>query len=119
MIHRSRSFGFRIALSTMLAASALSFGAAWAAEPDVETRSISVDLADIDIFSPAGRAEARDRITMAASRACNAMDVGDLVASQELGRCRETAILAAGNDLDLKIAMRRPTHDASAVVASR
>ncbi|MGI4747828.1 MAG: UrcA family protein [Janthinobacterium lividum] len=114
-----RFFNLRIALSTMLVVTALSCTTAWAAEADVETQSISVDLTDIDVFSPDGRAVARERIAVAANRACNAPDVRELVASEQFRTCREEAMSAARNDLDLRIAALRPSNDASAIVASR
>jgi len=113
------SFGLRIALLGMLAVPALSCAAARAAEPDVETQSVSVDLTDIDVFSPAGRAVAQQRIAIAATRACGGQDLRYLVASQQFEACREDAMLSARNDLDLRIAALRPADDASAVVASR
>lgn len=119
MTRHLRSFSVRVTLSTMLAVSALSCATAWAAEPDVETKSVSVNLSDIDVFSPAGRAEARDRIAMAATRACTATAATDLVTLQEVETCREQAISTARSDLDQKMASARPANDASVMLAGR
>lgn len=119
MTYHSHSLNLRAALSTILAVCVLSFGAAQAAEPDVETQSVSVDLGDIDVFSPVGLAVAQDRIAMAANRACGGPDFMDLSTSGRFDRCHRQAMSTALNDLNLRIAAMQSTNGAVSTIASR
>ncbi|NPD65945.1 UrcA family protein [Lichenicola cladoniae] len=119
MTVHSRSFNLRAALSTMLAVSVLSCAAARGADPDVDTHSVSVDLSGIDVFSPTGRAAAKDRIAIAASSACGGPDFKDLSTSIQFDRCREEAMSTAQNDLDLKIAAMNRADSSASTIASR
>lgn len=119
MTRHSRSINLRAVLSTMIAVSVLSCVAARAAELDVETHSVSVDLGDIDVFSPSGRAVAQDRIAIAATRACGGPAFTNLLTSGGYEQCRNEAMSTARNDLDLRIAAVHRADDAASTIASR
>lgn len=114
-----RSFTHCATLSAMLAISALSCAPARAADPDVDTRSVSVGLGDIDLFSPVGRAVAQKRIAIAATRACSRLRFSDPAVAGWFETCRNEAMSAAGSDLDRKLAALRPAGDLATTLASR
>lgn len=99
VIHTARGAAF------VGAAVALTIGLfspfATAADPQVQTRQVTVRFAELDLQKPAGISELYRRIKAAASQACyGAGSSFGRVDYAEFQRCREAAVANAIRDLD-------------------
>ncbi len=103
MLKTRANTAFALAFATLAAASVCT-PRAWA--QDMETTSVVVSTAGLDLATPAGAAILRQRLRDAAVQVCGDRDVRDLAANADYSACRSRALASAGMKANTLIGMR-------------
>jgi UrcA family protein len=99
----SRTAGSRARVALVLLGSlagVMAAGAAGAATPDSDVRSVVVKFGDLTLDTDSGVNQLYRRIVFAASRVCPDDGMRDLMAHQRIEQCRKQAIARAIQQID-------------------